>query len=125
MKAIADRIVTRWADEDLGSLLDYVYLETEPMLIAAYGDDLIFSSVVSERRRILLDDIELSEDEINVIRDLQKKYQALSVEERVLPYDPELAKVLKGLEGESNTQNLHGTVGLSREESEFGWEGRE
>lgn len=125
VKSLADRIVARWADEDLGTLLDYVYLETEPMLVASFGEELNFSTVLHERRRSFLDDIELSESEINEIRELQKEYHALTGGDRVLGFDPELAKALESLEGDKNTQALRGNVEYSGKESELGWKGRE
>jgi hypothetical protein len=95
------------------------------MLGASFGEELDFTSVISERRRNLLDEIELSESELNEIRKLQEEYQALSCGERTLTYDPELAKALKSLESESDPLNLRGQVRFSDEESELGWEGRE
>lgn len=125
VKTLADRVVSRWADEDLGTLLDYVYLETEPMLSASFGEELDFSSVQSERRRSQLEEIELTQSELDEIRELQREYQPLAGGERISPYDPDLIKALKSLEGETDPQDLRGQVKFSGKESELGWEGRE
>lgn len=41
----AQRYVDTWADKSVGSLLDYVYFETEPMLAAEKGQRLDFTKV--------------------------------------------------------------------------------
>lgn len=48
VKHALDRILDRWALEDLWILLDYVYFETEPMQGAHRGDILDFSKVLQE-----------------------------------------------------------------------------
>lgn len=45
IEAIIETIYRRWAIEDLSSLLDYVYFETEPMLVARKNEALDFSAV--------------------------------------------------------------------------------
>jgi len=47
-KSVLDRILDRWALEDLWVLLDYVYFETEPMQNARRGELLDFSKVIPE-----------------------------------------------------------------------------
>lgn len=48
VKHVFDRVLDRWALEDLWVLLDYVYFETEPMQGAHRGDILDFSKVLQE-----------------------------------------------------------------------------
>lgn len=48
VKQVLDRVLDRWALEDLWPLLDYVYFETEPMQGARRGDVLDFSRVSRE-----------------------------------------------------------------------------
>lgn len=45
LQRLADRIVRDWSTADLNDLLNYVYFETEPMLLAKRGEQLDFSRV--------------------------------------------------------------------------------
>jgi len=46
-ETLINRILERWAYEDIKDLLDYVYSETEPMRNAQYGKRLDFSAIES------------------------------------------------------------------------------
>jgi len=48
VKQVLDRVLDRWALEDLWVLLDYVYFETEPMRDARRGELLDFSKITRE-----------------------------------------------------------------------------
>jgi hypothetical protein len=52
-KSVLDRVLDRWALEDLWVLLDYVYFETEPMQDAHRGEPLDFSKVIPAETRML------------------------------------------------------------------------
>ena len=52
-KSVLDRVLDRWALEDLWVLLDYVYFETEPMQDAHRGEPLDFSKVIPAEARML------------------------------------------------------------------------
>lgn len=95
------------------------------MLSAHYGDELDFSSVQSDRRRSLLEEIELTDAELNEIRELQREYQSLARGENTLPRDPDLIEALSNMDGDPDLRALRGKVRFSGEESELGWDGRE
>lgn len=45
LRAVGDRVLSRWALEGLNQILDYVYFHTEPMKSARRGDALDFSTI--------------------------------------------------------------------------------
>jgi hypothetical protein len=71
-RTIVDRVLKRWALEDLGVLLDYVYCDTEPMKDSAFGKPLDFAKVISGLRSPSTDKIELSaSDREGIVKLLQ------------------------------------------------------
>ena len=52
VKSIADGVVKQWGLENLDTILEYVYFETEPMQDAERGETLDFSKIQVEERSI-------------------------------------------------------------------------
>jgi hypothetical protein len=68
-KSVLDRVLDRWALEDLWVLLDYVYFETEPMQNAHRGESLDFSKVIpGETRMTTLPRTEFPKDKLAKLR---------------------------------------------------------
>ena len=69
VKHVLDRILDRWALEDLWVLIDYVYFETEPMEGAHRGDILEFSKVLQKEVAVpTLPKIKLPEGKLKELR---------------------------------------------------------
>lgn len=85
---VIDKIIKRWALEDLNLLLNYVYFETEPMKDAERGEELEFNKIpkLSYQRRVVWEEIAPSAERVTQMRkklaELQRKMQAEAEETR-------------------------------------------
>jgi len=121
VKTLADAIITRWADEDLETLLDYVYLQTEPMGHAEFGEELDFSKTDRERRPSLTTEIKLSDDELQRIRDLQDKYEHVASQGPIPDEYEDLAAALERIEGGFDSTKLSGRATFDDEDDDVSW----
>jgi hypothetical protein len=77
-KHIVDRVINKWGGEDLNTLLDFVYCETEPMIGAKFGQPLDFHKIKGGLRYSESDKLDLSPETIAEIKELSKKQIPLS-----------------------------------------------
>jgi hypothetical protein len=116
-KAGIDRIISRWALEDLRALLDYVYTSTEPMRVAAFGEDLDFSTI---RRGIHVNRptryLKLPQDRSDMIQELLRRRGKQREEPKITPprYDEVYTEAVKAMDEEDMAGKLpRGEVDIS------------
>jgi hypothetical protein len=125
MKVIVDRVIDRWSDEDLDVLLDYVYLETEPMINSMYGEKLDFRKIDPKRRPIEEEEIKIPAEDVNLIREMLDQYGSISRAPTYVQTESDMARALIEIEGKSQPIILEGKVKSSSEEMGASLEGRE
>lgn len=125
MKGAIDRVIDRWSDESLEVLLDYVYIDTEPMIGTAFGEQLDFSRIDPDRRPRVDEDLELSEESLARIKDLLSKHESITRPQIVADTDKDIAQAMVEIEGKPNLKNLKGSVRSSSDALEGRQEGRE
>ncbi len=111
-KAAVDRVLKHWALESLDIVLDYVYLETEPMKSAELFKPLDFTAIqVGKRPLSRIAPLKLSPDDSKQVK---RNLAARKADEARLARNPEtsseVARVLAALEDEAQVQNLTGSV---------------
>ena len=92
VRRIADGVVRQWGLEDLETLLEYVYFETEPMQQAHRGETLDFSKIQIEQRPASRGaDLAFSDEFISGLRDRwdqRRNPPAASSKEKATPEEP-------------------------------------
>lgn len=118
-KLLIDRVINNWAQEDLDTILDYVYTETEPMEIADYKDKLDFSRVdYKDYQRRPDISIDIPDDKVARIRDkLSKRVKEYSrARLRSSPYDKDYYEALESMAREDKKRiMLGGSLELDEE----------
>jgi hypothetical protein len=110
VRSIVDRVINRWADEDLNSLLDYVYCETEPMNNIEYKQPLDFTRVKSNVRCTNTHNLELSEQEKSVIRRMVEGSPLLTDQVSLKRNDADVPSALISIEETPSMDQLNGHV---------------
>ena len=92
VRRIANGVVMQWGLEDLETLLEYVYFETEPMQEARRGETLDFSKIQIEQRPASKDArLAFSDEFISDLRDRwnqRRNPPATSSKEKATPDEP-------------------------------------
>jgi hypothetical protein len=110
-KALMNSVIERWAGQSLEELLNYVYFDTEPMLVAEWGQPLDFSVIPRRERRMELKEHVLRQGGKEAVERLQElkirfwRAQEAAQRQRVRPtpaprYDDTFRQALKVMDEE-------------------------
>jgi len=77
-RIIVNRVIERWGSEDLNTLLDYVYCDTEPMIGVEFYSRLSFQTIKRGLRYVENVSLDLAANDVAEIRGFLDKKQPLS-----------------------------------------------
>ena len=106
-KNVIDKVIERWGGEDLNTLLDFVYCDTEPMIGAEFQQPLDFHKIKSGLRYATGDKLDLPAESIAMIKGIAEKQSSLSKP----PTEAKFTKRTREIaDDETPTPNLTGKV---------------